>query len=558
MATERAELLKGLKARRSTFKSQITRFRKALDAYIDISSLEELKFKTERLVTSFDAYNTIQSELDAMDDVTEHLDERYDIEDSYSSVIARSRILIREGEATSSHAMVSNTGNGSKAQSIPRDENEIQLPRIQLPTFSGIYEDWPGFADQFKATVHDNKQLTDSKRLTYLRSCLTGEAAKTIETLGTAASNYAIAWSILESRYDKPHIIINRHLDALFGMSKGLKPSYEEFTKYLNTAESHTVALKARGELTTDTILLYLLSTKMDPVTELKWREKAQTQYNLTLSDLFNFIQDQRCLVLPSGQDSRTNSKPSPQIKSYGISNARGGMTQTRTNDRDSRPQARFALASIAKPRCNICKEEHYTSACKKLENATTEQRRDMIKGAKLCSNCLRPNHIAKDCRSSTCRKCNAKHHTLLHEDPRPSTSNTQANVTSLSAQTTANGLLSTAIVDVTDKFGQTHACRALIDPGSQSHFLSKTLAQKLQLDRKVVNVPVQGIHSMNKLIPESVTITIQSRRTDFTINIDCLVLDTLNHILPARYINRKHLEIPKTIKLADPRFHKP
>ncbi|CAK9822950.1 hypothetical protein ANTRET_LOCUS1380 [Anthophora retusa] len=272
MATERTELLRGLKARRSTFKAQITRFCKALDAYTDTSSLEELKFKIERLVTSFDAYNEIQSELDAMDDVTFHLNERYDIEDNYSSVIARSRTLILEGEVTSSRAMVSNTENGSKAQLIPRDENEIQLP-----TFSGIYEDWPGFADQFKATVHDNKQLTDSKRLTYLRSCLTGEAAKTIETLGTAASNYAITWSILESRYGKPHIIINRHLDALFGMSKGLKPSYDEFIKYLNTAESHTVALKARGELTTDTILLYLLSTKMDSVTELKWREQAQT-----------------------------------------------------------------------------------------------------------------------------------------------------------------------------------------------------------------------------------------------------------------------------------------
>ncbi|CAK9833047.1 hypothetical protein ANTRET_LOCUS9786 [Anthophora retusa] len=169
--------------------------------------------------------------------------------------------------------MLSNTENGSKAQSIPCDENEIQLPRMQLPTFSGTYEDSPGFTDQFKATVHDNKQLIDSKRLTYLRSCLTGEAAKTIETLGTAASNYAIAWSILESRYDNPHIIINRHLDAL--LSKGIKPSYDEFTKYLNTAESHTIALKARGEFTTDTILLYLLSTKMDSVTELKWREKT-------------------------------------------------------------------------------------------------------------------------------------------------------------------------------------------------------------------------------------------------------------------------------------------
>ncbi|KOC58684.1 hypothetical protein WH47_00162 [Habropoda laboriosa] len=245
--------------------------------------------------------------------------------------------------------MLSNTENDSKTQSIPRNENEIQLPRIQLPTFSGTYEDWPGFADQFKATVHDNKQLTDSKQPTYLRSCLTGEAVKTIETLGTAASNYAIAWSILESRYDKPHIIINRHLDTLFGMPKGLKPSYDEFTKYLITAESHTIALKARGELTTDTILLYLLSTKMDAVTELKWREKTQAQCNLTLSDLFNFIQDQRCLVLPSGQNSRIYSKSSPPIKPYGISNARVGMTLTRTNDRDSRPQARFRNATYAR-----------------------------------------------------------------------------------------------------------------------------------------------------------------------------------------------------------------
>ncbi|XP_017796959.1 PREDICTED: uncharacterized protein LOC108570073, partial [Habropoda laboriosa] len=354
-----------------------------------------------------------------MDNVMDHLNERCDIENNYSSVIARSRTLILEGEASSPRAMLSNTENDSKTQSIPRNVNEIQLPRIQLPTFSGTYEDWPGFADQFKATVHDNKQLTDSKQPTYLRSCLTGEAVKTIETLGTAASNYAIAWSILESRYDKPHIIINRHLDTLFGMPKGLKPSYDEFTKYLITAESHTIALKARGELTTDTILLYLLSTKMDAVTELKWREKTQAQCNLTLSDLFNFIQDQRCLVLPSGQNSRIYSKSSPPIKP----------------------------------------------------------------------------------------KCNAKHHTLLQEDSRPSASTAQANVASLSAQTAANGLLSTAIVDVTDKFDRTHSCRALIDPGSQSHFLSKLLAQKLQLDRKEVNVPVQGIHSMRKLIPESVTI---------------------------------------------------
>lgn len=68
------------------------------------------------------------------------------------------------------------------SQSEPVDAN-VQLPKLNLPTFSSNYEDWPGFADQFQSGVYDKPRLTNSKKLTYLRSCLKGDALRDIESL---------------------------------------------------------------------------------------------------------------------------------------------------------------------------------------------------------------------------------------------------------------------------------------------------------------------------------------------------------------------------------------
>jgi hypothetical protein len=51
--------------------------------------------------------------------------------------------------------------------------DSADLPKIQLLIFSGAHEDWPGFANQFRYTVHENPRIDDCKRLMYLRSCLT-------------------------------------------------------------------------------------------------------------------------------------------------------------------------------------------------------------------------------------------------------------------------------------------------------------------------------------------------------------------------------------------------
>ncbi|KAJ8972069.1 hypothetical protein NQ314_000393 [Rhamnusium bicolor] len=57
-------------------------------------------------------------------------------------------------------------------------------------------------------------------------------------------------------------------------------------------------------------------------------------------------------------------------------------------------------------------------------EESKVYSRYEQAKRLKLCLNCLKSNHISKNCSSSTCRKCQAPHHTLLHYDKKPVASN--------------------------------------------------------------------------------------------------------------------------------------
>jgi len=50
------------------------------------------------------------------------------------------------------------------------------LPRVQLPHFSGRYEDWPPYRDLFQSLIIDDTSLSDVTLLHYLKSSLKGEA----------------------------------------------------------------------------------------------------------------------------------------------------------------------------------------------------------------------------------------------------------------------------------------------------------------------------------------------------------------------------------------------
>lgn len=157
---------------------------------------------------------------------------------------------------------------------------------------------------------------------------------------------------------------------------------------------------------------------------------------------------------------------------------------------------------------CAYCgKHDHVIYGCKSYLELDTQKRIKEAKSRKLCLNCLMSaSHQAKQCGSRPCRECSKRHNTLLHRERVPekkeeaSADNTEYSNTdkTISASASHNSfdqnkqvLLATARVNMLDNRGNSNSCRALLDSGSQSCFVTSECAMRLGLKQKSVNIPI-------------------------------------------------------------------
>jgi len=76
------------------------------------------------------------------------------------------------------------------------------LPRIQLPQFSGKYEEWHSFRDLFFSIIRKDTSTLLVEKLHYLKSCLKGEVELLVRSLPTTDENFDRAWKALLDYYD--------------------------------------------------------------------------------------------------------------------------------------------------------------------------------------------------------------------------------------------------------------------------------------------------------------------------------------------------------------------
>ncbi|KAK2577599.1 hypothetical protein KPH14_012710 [Odynerus spinipes] len=122
----------------------------------------------------------------------------------------------------------------------------------------------------------------------------------------------------------------------------------------------------------------------------------------------------------------------------------------------------------------------------------------------------------------------------------------------------TSEGLLSTAIVNILDRENKSHTCRLLLDPGSQKHFLTYKLPNKLRLTKRPVNLPVTGVELMQTSVKASVMTSIQSRVSNYSATMQFFLLSKATNWLPSQQFSLKNIKIPSHVKLADPKFNTP
>ncbi|XP_058827738.1 uncharacterized protein LOC131687658 [Topomyia yanbarensis] len=435
-----------------------------------------------------------------------------------------------ELQAGTAH-LLSGSDNHQAAGPVSR----VKLPDIRLPSFSGKIREWVTFRDTFRSLIDNNNQLTDVDKFTYLRSSLSGDALQEVSSLELSADNYSVAWKALVRRYENKKLIVKAHLDALFSLETLKKESYDGINQLIGEFDKNLQMLEKIRENTAgwSTLLVYMLCSRLDSATLRLWETHHGSTEVPPYDKVIEFLRN-HCSVL----QSISTSKPSVP---------------------DHRPtKISFCRTTARLPgRCPFCSESWHTAFhCMKFQRMKVPERSEAVNKNMLCRNCLSSGHYARSCDKGVCHHCRQKHHSMLHINqvrssvPTPQTKPSAANqhpqtkpptlnqhahtqssntpATSASSQIihtpstsqnattshnfvalpntpTHNILLSTALVKLSDRFGNSVLARALLDSCSQHCLMSKEFSTKLKFDELSSFLAVQGIGSARSLSTKSV-----------------------------------------------------
>jgi hypothetical protein len=535
------------KTSRSTAKGKLTRIEKYVNDDTIEKNINDLTIRLNALENIVKDFDKAQAGVESMPgiELADEEDERDSFEGRYFDVASKINTLIQKTQ-NKEQAITTGTSVRSVSNSNRDDSLNIQLPVYSLPTFSGCYKDWLSFSDQFKSVIHENDKLDSCKKFHYLRSCLKGEALKTVESLSVSNNNYQIAWDLLERRYANERLVAQEHVYAILKFPVIAKASHthsRELIDMLNTNMEALKMLKVPVD-SWDAIIVPIITEKLDFHSKREWQSKVDAsipKYKDFLLFLEKRHQTLESLFL-TNKLVVTNVQPS-KSKSNSYSS---------TSNNQSSNKSKF---------CNVCKKpNHYTNQCITLLKLDLNERLKLIQQLKLCQNCFKDNHIAVNCKSNfKCKECDASHNTLIHGATGLESSTARPQSVSLNSYSRVNliksGILSTAIVLIKDKNNQFQECRAFLDGGSMNHFITSDMCKRLGLTRQKVRIEIGGINQSASSVNHAARVTIKSRHNQYSQELRCLVLDKITENLPVHIMDMSKITVPENIKLADPRF---
>lgn len=433
----------------------------------------------------------------------------------------------------------------------------IKLPKVTLPKFEGNYLTWTQFHDLYTQMVH-HQSISPCQKMWYLKTHLSGEAERLIRHLPLSDENYLSAWKLLTDRYNNKRLLVSALLHQLLGQPSLNTESPNGIKGLHDTTRECILGLHNIGIDTASwsPMLLHLLIKKLDRATHSLYEQSLTHPKDLqTIEDFLMFLETRFQSLEALGNKGRCGDE----------------------NDR-FRSQRRSAYnITTNEARCILCKQDHQLVACRKFLESTHNERYRILKEKNICFNCLKPGHQATTCTTGNCRKCSKTHHTLLHVEftqPQSPRSNqgrdrdtrTTAPSTSMPASLTVQAkdsspayiLLSTVVINVTDAKGEDVQCRAILDSGSQVNLATESLANRLGLRPNAAALSILGIGRGKEVSRHRMNCQIKSRTSAFSTRIEVFILPTVTVDQPACFLDTSRWNIPKNIRLGDPRFHRP
>uniref|UniRef100_A0A1B0D849 DUF5641 domain-containing protein n=1 Tax=Phlebotomus papatasi TaxID=29031 RepID=A0A1B0D849_PHLPP len=445
-----------------------------------------------------------------------------------------------------------------------------KLPQTKLPTFDGKHASWKSFKDRFTSSVINVPNISNVQKLDYLMSAVSGNAEACIKKLSMTDENFAVAWKILEDKFDDKNEIVSEYIKTFFAMPRMSSSGAQAIQEITNVFTECTMALDAMDVSQKDPWLIQYTLDRLDSESRVLWGRQCGTEVP-TVNAFIKFL-DQRCKDVKNSSSS--SNKPS---------------SNTSQNSRPNKPQLpkRQATAltnSANASSCRCCSESsHPLYKCPKFLNQTPGERFETVKTLSLCRNCF-ATHLTHSCTYHKCRKCQGRHNILLHDkyasdssnrtDPASSSANSASNSGSPSSNHTSDSsavvavcassesdhsdlpprvFLATALVNILTANGEMIPCRIILDGGAQVNIMTSDLAQRLNLPRFASRLSIAGVNSTRSRARFYVNATILSRTSDTQFTLKCFVLPSVAGNIPNWPVDTSMLHIPHEVALADP-----
>ena len=366
-------------------------------------------------------------------------------------------------------------GQVSIADALYKLEAGKDIPSVTLAKFDGNPLEYADFIDRFKIHIHDKGHISDDMRMIQLKMHLTGDAERSISSLGSKGIMYATALKTLKEQFGQRSVIARALISKLTSgdrIGRNDRTKLRDFSIDLINCLATIQCIGFSADINANENLRKIITRLPDNLIE-RWRaiaselrEKGQTPSVRHISD---FVR------------KRVKAEFDPDF---------GDINRVSRNERSHNKGVFSAQRDQAKAqlKCFVChNENHRVPECPKMIQATIEETLQLARKARLCFGCLKRGHPIKECRwKKKCDKdpaCTYSHHPLLHSDPEPAFPATPAS--GMASILDNSSMMPVLRAQFRAPNGRVREGNVLIDSGAGTTIIRRDFAKQLGLQGK-------------------------------------------------------------------------
>ena len=413
----------------------------------------------------------------------------------------------------------------------------MTAPKVELDTFYGEPLRYTQFMALFDELVGNNQMLNGSTKLARLIQYTGGEAKRSIENFALLGgeTGYLKARDTISARFGNSHLIAAKVIESVTkGKPVSSKTEVRQLADELTSSVATLTDLEMLKEVDTQHNILQVTGRCPLHIRN-KWRKKAlalkeKTSKYPTFVNCVDFINlaatqlnDPVYGDLPeekSSKDKPFRHPKSPQTVSLQASVSTGA--DRRTSEHSS---------------CVCCSGSHRLHKCLDFTKLAVGDRYALCKRHGVCFNCLNTGHRVKGCKfKSFCdvTNCRYKHSRLLHRDSDVTHVKTVVHCEAENACNNSRGNVYVPLVSVVVNNGT--STWALLDSGSTNTFVTKRLADEMNLKGIKVNYNLNTLNGVTEINSNIVSIIVEANDRSCSFHLDnVIIVDDLPAKFPSR-----------------------